>query len=157
MSSVDIETRARAEHPEELRLWLRMMATTQRVESKLRSGLRVEFGTTLPRFDLMAQLERVPEGLLMSELSRRMMVTGGNVTTITDRLEAEGLVERTAVDGDRRAYQVRLTPVGHKHFEVMAKALEGWVVNALAGLSSGEIRALYGLLGKIKQRLLEAE
>ena len=76
---MDLEARAHAEHPEELRLWLRLLTCTQLVERELRTRLRDEFETTLPRFDLMAQLERVPSGLRMSELSRRMMVTGGNV------------------------------------------------------------------------------
>ena len=75
----------------------------------MRNGLREQFATTLPRFDLMAQLERAPDGLKMNELSRRMMVTGGNVTGITDQLVTEGLVERVDVAGDRRAWRVRLT------------------------------------------------
>ncbi|MBS0318137.1 MAG: MarR family transcriptional regulator [Proteobacteria bacterium] len=152
---MDLEARADAKHPEELRLWLRMLTCTQLVEREIRSRLREQFETTLPRFDLMAQLERIPEGLRMSELSRRMMVTGGNVTGITDQLEAEGLVERVEVEGDRRAFRVRLTPKGRKQFHAMAEAHEGWVVDAFAGLSSAEIRVLHQLLGKVKQHFLE--
>lgn len=152
---MDLEARAHAEHPEELRLWLRLLTCTQLVERDLRTRLREEFETTLPRFDLMAQLERVPGGLRMSELSRRMMVTGGNVTGITDQLEAEGLVERVAVEGDRRAFCVRLTPAGRKQFKAMAERHEGWIVGAFAGLSSSDIHALHQLLGKVKQHFLE--
>ena len=152
---MDLEARADAKHPEELRLWLRMLTCTQLVEREIRSRLREQFETTLPRFDLMAQLERIPDGLRMSELSRRMMVTGGNVTGITDQLEAEGLVERVEVEGDRRAFRVRLTPKGRKEFRAMAEAHEGWVVDAFAGLSSAEIRVLHQLLGKVKQHFLE--
>jgi DNA-binding MarR family transcriptional regulator len=100
-----------AEHPEALRLWLRMLTCTQLIETRVRAALREQFDTTLPRFDLMAQLERAPEGLKMNELSRRMMVTGGNVTAITDQLVSEGLVQRCDVAGDRRAYRVQLTRV----------------------------------------------
>ena len=113
---MDMEARAHSEHPEALRLWLRMLTCTQLVEKQVRSRLREQFDTTLPRFDLMAQLERSPEGLKMNELSRRMMVTGGNITGITDQLVGEGLVERVPVPGDRRAYRVRLTPRGRKQF-----------------------------------------
>jgi DNA-binding MarR family transcriptional regulator len=109
---MDLEARAHSEHPEELRLWLRLLTCTQLVEKQVRSALREQFDTTLPRFDLMAQLERAPDGLRMNELSRRMMVTGGNVTGITDQLVAEGQVERIDVAGDRRAWRVRLTPQG---------------------------------------------
>ena len=152
---MDLEARAHAEHPEELRLWLRLLTCTQLVERELRTRLRDEFETTLPRFDLMAQLERVPRGLRMSELSRRMMVTGGNVTGITDQLEAEGLVERVPVEGDRRAFSVRLTPAGRKQFKAMAERHESWIVDAFAGLSSTEIQALHQLLGKVKHHFQE--
>ena len=133
---MDLEARAHAEHPDELRLWLRLLTCTQLVERELRTRLRDEFETTLPRFDLMAQLEREPEGMRMNELSRRMMVTGGNITGITDQLEAEGLVERAEVEGDRRAYLVRLTPKGRQQFNAMAQAHEAWIVDAFASLSA---------------------
>ena len=93
-----------------LRIWLRLLTCTQLIERAVRSRLRERFGTTLPRFDLMAQLERHPEGLKMNELSRLLMVTGGNVTAIVDQLEKEGLVERLDEPADRRAFRVRLTP-----------------------------------------------
>ena len=149
---MDIEARAHSEHPEALRLWLRLLTCTQLVEKQVRTSLRERFDTTLPRFDLMAQLERSPEGLKMNELSRRMMVTGGNVTGITDQLVAEGLVERIEVEGDRRAYRVRLTPKGRRQFNEMAREHEGWIVGAFAALSDKEIATLHKLLGKVKDR-----
>ncbi|MEP6965484.1 MAG: MarR family transcriptional regulator [Polaromonas sp.] len=154
---MDLEARGHSEHPEELRLWLRMLTLTQLVEKQVRGQLREQFDTTLPRFDLMAQLERTPEGLKMNELSRRMMVTGGNVTGITDQLVAEGLVERALVEGDRRAYRVRLTPHGRTLFDEMARAHEAWIVSAFDGLSTREVESLHKLLGKVKQHYNEAK
>jgi DNA-binding MarR family transcriptional regulator len=148
---MDIEARAHSEHPEALRLWLRLLTCTQLVEKQVRTLLRDRFDTTLPRFDLMAQLERSPDGLKMNELSRRMMVTGGNVTGITDQLVAEGLVERIEVQGDRRAYCVRLTPKGRRQFHDMARQHEDWIVEAFAGLTDREISTLHKLLGKVKE------
>ena len=116
----------------------------------MRSGLREEFATTLPRFDLMAQLERHRDGLKMNELSRLLMVTGGNVTAIVDQLEKEGLVERFDEPGDRRSWLIRLTPSGRKSFAEMARAHERWVVELLAGLSSRERDELLKLLAKLK-------
>ena len=147
---MDMEARAHSEHPEALRLWLRLLTCTQLVEKQVRTQLRERFDTTLPRFDLMAQLERSPEGMKMSELSRRMMVTGGNVTGITDQLAAEGLVDRVDVEGDRRAYRVRLTPKGRKLFHEMAHQHERWILEALSPLSEKEIATLHKLLGKVK-------
>ncbi|MBY4596250.1 MarR family transcriptional regulator [Ottowia caeni] len=152
---MDQEARVHSEHPDELRLWLRMLTCTQLVEKDIRAGLREQWGSTLPRFDLMAQLERAPEGLRMNELSRRMMVTGGNVTGITDQLEGEGLVERVEVEGDRRAFRVRLTTQGRRQFKAMAAAHEGWIVEAFAGLNAGELHTLHQLLGKVKQHFLQ--
>ena len=121
----------------------------------MRSGLREDFGTTLPRFDLMAQLERHREGLKMNELSRMLMVTGGNVTAIVDQLETEGLVERLDHAGDRRAFRIRLTRAGERSFAEMARAHEEWVVELLAGLSRREQDDLLKLLAKVKQHTVE--
>jgi len=147
---MDLEARAHSEHPEALRLWLRLLTCTQLVEKQVRTLLRERFDTTLPRFDLMAQLERAPAGLKMNELSRRMMVTGGNVTGITDQLVTEGLVERIDVEGDRRAYRVRLTPKGRKLFNDMARQHEDWIVEAFSSLNEKDIATLHKLLGKVK-------
>jgi DNA-binding MarR family transcriptional regulator len=149
---MDLEARVHSEHPEALRLWLRLLTCTQLVEKALRSRLREQFGTTLPRFDLMAQLERAPQGLKMNELSSRMMVTGGNITGITDQLVSEGLVDRLTVAGDRRACRVRLTPKGRRAFRDMARRHEDWVVDAFAALTAKEVASLYRLLGKVKDQ-----
>lgn len=152
---LDLEARAHSEHAQELRLWLRLLACSQFIEKRVRTGLRDQFGTTLPRFDLMAQLERHPEGLKMKELSHRLMVTGGNVTGITDQLVAEGLVERTGVEGDRRVFRVRLTARGRTLFTEMARQHEDWIVQAFEGLSARELDQLHRLLGKVKQHQLD--
>ena len=148
---MDQEARAHADHAQALRLWLRMLTCTQLIEKQLRAALREQFDTTLPRFDLMAQLERAPDGLKMNELSRRMMVTGGNITGITDQLVAEGLVERVSVQNDRRAFYVRLTSAGRASFKEMARLHEEWVVQAFADLSERDMATLHKLLGRVKE------
>src|SRR5919112_4393745 len=99
--AIDSETRLRDDHHVSLRLWLRLFACTSLIEARIRQKLQATFNMTLPRFDLMAQLERAPEGLKMGELSQRLMVTGGNITGITDALEREGLVVRDVDPDDR--------------------------------------------------------
>ena len=150
---LDLETRATQGDHQALRLWLRLLSCTVRIENKIRLRLRREFGTTLPRFDLMAQLERSHDGLRMSELSKRMMVSGGNVTGITDQLELEGLVTRDACPWDRRAFTVRLTFSGLKRFREMAARHEQWVVELLASLSRDEKETMISALGKVKTRI----
>ncbi|HQR04761.1 MAG: MarR family transcriptional regulator [Proteobacteria bacterium] len=149
----DTETRATAEDHMELRLWLRVLACTNLIEAQVRSRLRVQFDITLPRFDLMAQLERVPQGLKMGELSKRMMVTGGNVTGITDQLVAEGLVVREDNPADRRAYIVKLTPEGRKSFKKMAEAHEKWILELFSGISVEQKKQLYSLMAALKSHL----
>ena len=153
----DLESRIRADHHETLRLWLRLLTCTLTIEGRVRTRLRERFATTLPRFDLMAQLERNPKGLKMGELSRRLMVTGGNVTGITDQLVAEGLVRREPIAGDRRAYAVRLTPKGKQAFDAMAAEHEGWVEELLSGLTRAERERLYALLGRLKTTIHERD
>lgn len=149
--ATDRETRVRADDHRALRLWLRLLTCTELIERSVRARLRSHFGTTLPRFDLMAQLERHPEGLKMNELSRRMMVTGGNVTGIVDQLVDEGLVERSAEPSDRRAFRVRLTRAGERAFGEMARAHEAWIVALLGGLPRREHAELYRLLARVKR------
>jgi DNA-binding MarR family transcriptional regulator len=151
--AVDLEARMQGDDHLSLRLWLRLLSCTNLIEGTARTRLRDEFATTLPRFDLMAQLERSPDGLKMSELSRRLMVTGGNITRLTDQLEAEGLVERSAAPGDRRVSTVRLTLAGRRTFGAMARRHEAWIVDLFAGLSHKERTQLYGLLAKLKRGL----
>ena len=152
----DRETIARAGDHRALRIWLRLLTCTQLIERQVRSRLRSQFDTTLPRFDLKAQLERHREGLKMNELSRLLMVTGGNVTAIVDQLEKEGLVERLDEPADRRAFRIRLTRSGEKAFADMARAHEEWVVDLLAGLSRRDQDELLRLLARVKENAVEA-
>lgn len=152
---VDLEMSTGADSHMSLRLWLRLLTTTNLVQTELRRRLRAEFDTTLPRFDFMSQLERHPEGLKMSEISRRLMVTGGNVTGLTDQLEKEGLVVRDTDPNDRRAFTVRLTPAGRALFDKMAQAHERWVVELFGGLSVDDKSKMHQRLGKLKQHLLD--
>jgi DNA-binding MarR family transcriptional regulator len=146
----DLETRLIDGDHEALRLWLRLLTCSNLITAEIRRRLRHEFATTLPRFDLMAQLQRHRDGLSMRDLSRRLMVTGGNVTGLTDQLEREGLVERQLQAADRRSYVVRLTTAGRRRFEQMASAHESWVRELFHGLTSVELRRLFGLLAKLK-------
>ncbi|HEY0490720.1 MAG TPA: MarR family transcriptional regulator [Telluria sp.] len=157
LAVLDVETRLTEDHHQSLRLWLRMLSCTTMIEAEIRTRLRAEFDITLPRFDLMAQLDRHPDGLRMGELSKRLMVTGGNVTGITDQLEQEGLVVRAAVPDDRRAYSVKLTPSGRRAFTRMASVHEGWVSELMEGLGAQEKSTLIALLSKMKQRLTDNE
>jgi len=152
---MDLETRATADDHRALRLWLRLLTCSQLIERQVRSRLRGRFGITLPRFDLLSQLERHPQGLKMNELSRLLMVTGGNVTGVVDQLVKEGLVERVDEPSDRRAWRVKLTRAGDKAFAEMARAHEEWVVELLSGVSRRDSDALMQLLARLKQATLE--
>lgn len=149
-STTDMEVRAHEDHHASLRLWLRLLSCSTRIEDTIRQRLREHFGLTLPRFDLMAQLEREPQGLAMGELSRRMMVTGGNVTAIVAQLESEQLVQRQTHADDRRSFTVRLTPAGRRAFAAMARDHEAWIVELLSPLSERQQEQLYRLLGTLK-------
>ena len=155
--NADHEFRAHADQHASLRLWLRLPSCTTRVEDKIRQKLRESFDITLPRFDLMAQLERHPDGLTMGELSRRMMVTGGNITTIVDQLEKEKLVAREVGVNDRRSFTVKLTQAGRDAFGDMAIAHEAWVADLFEGLSVNQQTELYILLGGMKKNLQKQE
>ena len=150
---LDLSSRLTQDHHQSLKLWLRMLSCTVKIENEVRTRLRATFGITLPRFDLMAQLERFPEGLRMGELSKRMMVTGGNITGITDQLEQEKLVMRVPDAKDRRVYTVKLTPAGRRAFADMAVVHEGWIAELLQDISPEDKGQLITLLSQMKQHL----
>jgi DNA-binding MarR family transcriptional regulator len=157
---LDAETKVAerpADHEAELRLWLRLLTCTTLIEGEVRRRLRDEFDVTLPRFDLMAQLDKAPNGMTLGELSQRMMVSNGNVTGLAERLAEQGLLDRRASPTDRRAQIVSLTAEGRRTFRAMARTHEDWIAQIFAGLESGEIDALMALLAKAKASARRAE
>ncbi|MCV0394573.1 MAG: MarR family transcriptional regulator [Rhizobiaceae bacterium] len=137
---------------ERLRLWLRLLRVTREVEAELRRRLAAEFDITLPRFDVMATLYSDPAGMKMSELSRRLKVSNGNVTGIIDRLVTERLVIRAVPDGDRRASVVTLTEAGRARFAAMASVHNRWIDELLAGLSADDAGTAAALIDRIAEK-----
>ena len=130
-----------------LRLWIRLLRASRLIEANVRERLKTQFAATLPRFDVLAALYRQREGMLMSEISRFLMVSNGNVTGIVDRLVAERLVVRAQRNGDRRTSFVKLTNKGVAKFEDMAEAHEDWIDELLADVS---VRDANNLSAKLK-------
>lgn len=129
-----------------LRLWLKLLKTSSSIEAELRRRLRDQFGSTLPRFDVMSALARTPEGLKMSEISSLLKVSNGNVTGIVERLVEDGHALRLAVPGDRRANRVKLTAAGSKAFAELAAEHEGWINEMLGEFGPEQIETLSDLL-----------
>ena len=149
------EARAQPGDHLDTKVWLRLLACSTQVEQQVRQRLRSQFGTTLPRFDYLAQLQRHPDGLRMNVLSKYLMVTGGNVTGLTDQLVADGLVAREDDPDDRRSYRVALTAKGRRDFAVMAAAHETWLAELFGGLPAADKDSLYTLLGRLRVQLAQ--
>ncbi|QFU16499.1 MarR family winged helix-turn-helix transcriptional regulator [Microvirga thermotolerans] len=150
---LDAETKAvemPEDHRDELRLWLRLLTCSNLIEGEVRRRLRERFDVTLPRFDLMAQLDKAPDGMTLSDLSRRMMVSNGNLTGLVDRLVASGHLDRRVSEFDRRAQIIRLTPAGQAEFRAMAAEHESWIAELFGDLTQKEQRDLMRLLAKTK-------
>jgi DNA-binding MarR family transcriptional regulator len=156
---LDRETKASerpGDHKDELRLWLRMLTCSTLIETEIRNRLREEFKTTLPRFDLMAQLDKSSTGMTVGEVSQRLMVSNGNVTAVVAGLLADGLVDKRAATQDRRVQVLTLTAQGRKAFKAMAERHEGWIAELFAGLDQLDIAQLFRLLGQTKTSLHQA-
>ena len=151
--SIGLEGRVATDDHQSLKVWLRLLSCSTQIETEIKKRLRSEFGMTLARFDYLAQLQRHPGGLRMSALSRFLMVTGGNVTGLTDELEKDGLVERSSEPDDRRSYRVSLTKKGAKQFERIASVHESWVVSIFAGMPASQKAQLHELLGRLRVQL----
>ena len=140
-----------------LKLWLRLLASSTQIEAEIRRRLRERFDISLARFDYMSQLHRFRDGLKMRVLSRYLMVTGGNVTGLTDELERDGLVVREASPDDRRSWIVRLTPKGVRTFEAMAQEHEQWVLELFSGMDAKTVQQLYAQLGELRVGMIRNE
>ena len=138
------------DHKTELRLWLRLLTCTTLIENEVRRRLRENFDITLPRFDLLAQLDRAPDGMTLGELSQRMMVSNGNITGLVDRLVEQGLIRRRPLPHDRRVQIVSLTAEGQREFRAMARVNADWVGEIFEGLTQKDVEALMPLLAKTK-------
>jgi DNA-binding MarR family transcriptional regulator len=150
---LDAETNAVAmpeDHRDELRLWLRLLTCSTLIEGEVRRRLRDEFDVTLPRFDLMAQLDKAPDGMTLSDLSKRMMVSNGNLTGLVDRLVASGHIERRVSETDRRAQVISLTDAGRTEFRIMAAGHETWIADLFGDLTQKDQKDLMRLLAKTK-------
>jgi len=143
---------ARNDH-DDIRLWLRLLYCASHIESIMQSRIMGDFGISLARFDLMSQLERAGGGLIMSEVSRRMMVSNGATTSLVDRLVDDGLVLREAHPEDRRTTILHLTEQGRERFLAMAAEHEQWIISLLAGLDGSAKRELLSGLGTLKHHL----
>lgn len=153
---LDRETKASerpGDHKDELRLWLRMLTCSTMIEREIRRRLREEFRTTLPRFDLMAQLEKSATGMTLGEVSQRLMVSNGNVTTVVTGLVEEGLVDKRPAPHDRRVQVISLTAQGRRQFRTMAERHEEWIADLFSGLGEADLPALMRLLGTTKQSI----
>jgi DNA-binding MarR family transcriptional regulator len=137
----------------ELRIWLRLLACTTRIEKALNARLRKEFNTTLARFDLLAQLVRTPAGATMSEVSQLLMVSNGAITGLVQKLEAEGFIHREVDSEDRRTFRLRLSQDGAKEFARMARRHEEWVIALIGDLSPVAQSDLLQHLTLLKRRL----
>jgi DNA-binding MarR family transcriptional regulator len=144
------------DHRDELRLWLRLLTCTSLIEGEVRRRLRERFDVTLPRFDLMAQLDKAPEGMSLSDLSKRMMVSNGNLTGLVERLVASGHLDRRTSPVDRRAQVVSLTDLGRAEFRTMAAEHERWIADLFADLSKKDHEDLMRLLAKAKMSAARA-
>lgn len=153
LSVTDRESALARDDKLELRVWLRLLTCANLIESRVRVGLREDFAITLPRFDLLAQLDRAPDGLTMGELSDRLMVSNGNITGLVERLVGEGLIARAPSPGDRRRSRVRITAAGKRAFDAMTPTHERWIDELFAGLTRAEMAELLALLAKLKRSI----
>ncbi|WP_404380041.1 MarR family winged helix-turn-helix transcriptional regulator [Caenispirillum salinarum] len=152
----DYETDAREDDRLELRTWLRLVTCCNLMEREIRVRLRDSATVTLPQFDLLAVLARAPDGLVMGDISRRLMVTNGNVTALVDRLVREGLLEREVNPRDRRALVVRLSEQGWRVFNTVAPAHNEWIDELMRDIPRDKVEALYDLLADLKLSVSEA-
>lgn len=137
----------------DLRVWLRLLTCSTIMEKRVRARFAKQFSTTMPRFDILATLERHRDGVPMGELSRALLVTNGNITGTVKQLVKDGLVSISPAPNDRRSSIVTLTGAGLERVDAIAFAHHDWIKSMLAGLSTEDKTTLFGILAKLKTSL----
>ncbi len=131
-------------------LWVRLLTCHNLVLTELRKNFEGE--CTLARFDLVANLDQ-EDGQTLAALSRRMLVTAGNLTGLVDRAERDGVVVRKADPRDGRLVRVYLTHKGQRLAKELVPAHGAQVAKLLGGLDVSERRELRRLLGKLRDSM----
>ena len=152
-SRIESDDNTSSRSKQSLRLWLRLFSCQALVEDKIRALLRDNYGITLPQFDVLAELEHAGRALTMTELSKYLVVSNGNITGVVDRLEREDYLTRIRSDEDRRVQYIELTSQGKKRFKKIAIDHEKWVSDIFADLSQDQISELISLLKTTKDSI----
>lgn len=152
-SLMDADAHGPVDHKQELRIWLRLFASTTLIENEIRSRLREQFAFTLPRFDLLAQLDRAHDGLSLGEISRRLMVSAANITAIVEKLVEDGYITRSQSQLDRRTQIIRMTHAGRSAFRTMATAHSEWITEFLSDFSPDGLGQLNAVLTELKHKV----
>ncbi len=137
----------------DVRVLVRLLSCSTTIEKRLRRRFVDQFNTTLPRFDVLATLDRFPDGISMGDLSNALLVSNGNVTVVVKQLEADGFVRSNVAENDRRRFIVMLTPQGREHFRMLVEAHNGWIERMFEGMPEGDLKQLFALLAKLKSSL----
>ena len=101
-----------AEEERALLLWI-ALARCYRTFARAVAARIAEYGLTTPQFGILEALHHLGP-LSLGDLADKLLVTGGNVTFVIDRLEEQGLVERVRSTEDRRVVKAQLTEEGRR-------------------------------------------
>lgn len=101
----------------ETRIWLSVLSIESNIFSKLNGALSAQFGISVAKFEFLAQIERYPDGISLSQISANLKVTSGNVSGLVRRLLADGLITKTMSLEDRRSFIAKFTPEGKELFD----------------------------------------
>ena len=148
---VSVEDRYSDRQRRVLRLWLRLVRTSRRIEAEVGAQMMQAYGTRFVRFDVLSQLYRAPDRCLsVGDLGASLLAPSGNISSLLDRMEADGLVKRIADPADRRRFMIRLTDRGLAAFNEMALANAHWVATAFEAIDDVTLDRLHDELGAIE-------
>ena len=136
------ESRERA-----LRLWI-ALARCYTTYSKSVANKVQEYGLTTPQFGIIEALYHLGP-LSLGQLADKLLVTGGNVTYVMDRLESQGLVVRERSPQDRRIIQAKLTANGRKLISEVFPGHGAFIEDLANHLEADEQELLRTLLKKL--------
>ncbi len=114
-----------------------------------------QYDLTEAQFNALFALKYKSRAITQVELGRRLVVTRATVTSVLDKLESKGYVERRDVPDNRRSYHVELTEAGRSLVDRVEPVYRDSIHYVLGYLDEDAMRQLIAMLEPVRSRLRE--
>src|SRR4051794_25938130 len=130
--------------------WLALIRTHARLWDQVETQMRQDSGLTVPRYDVLMQLDQARGRLGLSELASTIVLSPSGLSKLLDRMEGSGLLRREPDPRDARSTFARITPKGRSLVRKARQSHHVWLQRAFGdALDDRDIADLARVMGRI--------